>query len=113
MWNALDLSGNELVVSAGSLATISNQLAEGYANGVWNGNGIQSSAAASDSTHLSALGDIINNAPGTSPLYGTGTALGQFNLNSPGANAILVGEGRSFHPVSVRMTAASCTQSVT
>jgi fibronectin-binding autotransporter adhesin len=60
----LDLGNNDMIVKVGastSLATINNQVAQGYNNGNWNGpGGIVSSAAANDTTHLTALGVILN-----------------------------------------------------
>lgn len=68
----LDLSNNDMIVHNGSLATVWNQIAAGYNNGNWNAAaGIVSSAAAADSTHLSALG-VIQNSTNGSP---TGPAL--------------------------------------
>jgi autotransporter-associated beta strand protein len=62
----LDLSNNDLDVPMGNLATITNQVAEGYNGGAWNGpGGIVSSAAAADSTHLTALGVIQNSITGS------------------------------------------------
>ena len=67
----LDLANNDLVVQNGNLATITNQIKEGYNTGAWNGaGGIVSSAAASDTAHLHALGAILNTANGSTPLYG-------------------------------------------
>ncbi len=57
----LDLTNNDLDVQNGNLSTITNQVAEGYNRGNWNGSGgIVSSAAAADTTHLTALGVIQN-----------------------------------------------------
>jgi autotransporter-associated beta strand protein len=62
----LDLSNNDLDVPMGNIATITNQVAEGYNGGAWNGpGGIVSSAAAADSTHLTALGVIQNSITGS------------------------------------------------
>jgi hypothetical protein len=55
----LDLGWNDLVVHNGNLATISNQLTSGFnaAGGSnWNGDGIISSAAGSNTSHLTTLG---------------------------------------------------------
>jgi len=87
----LDLADNDLVVQAGNLATITNQVKQGYSNGTWNGSeGIVSSAAAADSAHLTALGVILNTADGIHALYGSGTSLGQFDGTSPAVNAVLL-----------------------
>jgi autotransporter-associated beta strand protein len=62
----LDLSNNDLIVHSASLATVSNQVLEGYANGTWNGSaGIVSSTAAGNTTHLTAVGVVQNNQSGT------------------------------------------------
>ncbi len=85
----LDLSGNDLIVTSGNLGTINALLGTGYNNGNWNGSGIASSAAASDSTHLTALGSILNNATG-SPLFGSNASQGTFDGVSPAAGAVLI-----------------------
>jgi hypothetical protein len=88
----LDLGGNDLIVSAGNLTTITNQIKSGLnaaASGYWNGNGITSSTAAADAAHLTALGVLLNNAAG-SPVYGTGTFYGPFDGQSPASAAVLV-----------------------
>ncbi len=65
----LDLTGNDLDVPSGTLATVANQVAEGYAGGTWAGaGGIVSSAAAADARQLTALG-VIGNDQGGTPLY--------------------------------------------
>ena len=62
----VDLSNNDMVVQNGSLAQLTNQAAQGFANGNWNGSGgIESSSAAADTLHLTALGVIQNSANGT------------------------------------------------
>ena len=87
----LDLGNNDLDVPAGNLATLTNQIAEGYNGGRWNGaSGIISSAAAANTTHLTTLGVIVNSTSGTTPLYGSGTALGTFDGTSPAATDVLV-----------------------
>ena len=68
----LDLTGNDLDVQSGgtaALATVNTLIAHGYANGTWTGTGITSSAAANDSSHLTAVGVLLNTAGGTMPLY--------------------------------------------
>jgi hypothetical protein len=57
----LDLGNGGLDVSGGTLSAINTEVAQGYANGLWTGDGITSSTAAADSTHLTALGtnDIL------------------------------------------------------
>ena len=93
-WNGqLDLSNNDMDVIGGNLAMITNQIKSGYnagANGNWQGTGIVSSAAAGDSTHLTALG-VIQNDDGTGvPLYGSAGALGLFDGASPAAGDVLI-----------------------
>jgi hypothetical protein len=56
----LDLGSNDLVVTGSPISQVWPLVAGGYAGGKWNGSGIASSAAAGDSTHLTALGVIIN-----------------------------------------------------
>ncbi len=69
----LDLTGNSLIVHGGDLPTMTNQVAQGYANGTWQGSGgITSSTAAANSTHLTALGVIKNDNGYGTPLYGSG-----------------------------------------
>ncbi len=67
----LDLGNNDMDVPGGSLATVTNQVAQGFNGGAWNGSGgITSSAAASDPAHLTAVGVIQNvAADGVTPLY--------------------------------------------
>ncbi len=66
----LDLGNSDMIVHNGNLTTVTSQVGSGYNNGSWNGSGIQSSAAASAPTHLTALGILTNNNGGT-PLYST------------------------------------------
>jgi autotransporter-associated beta strand protein len=71
---SFNLNGN-LIVHGGSLSTINADVAAGYNSGNWNGSGtgaISSTSAASDSTHLTALGVIqnsVNGSPAGSVLY--------------------------------------------
>jgi fibronectin-binding autotransporter adhesin len=93
-WTAtLDVGSTDLDVQNGSLGTITNMVQQGYSNGTWQGSGgITSSAAAADSTHLTALGVIQNTVDGSTPLYGSGTALGLFDGTSPAATNVLIKE---------------------
>jgi autotransporter-associated beta strand protein len=60
----LDLNNNDLIAHNGSLGVITNQIKSGFAGG-WTGTtGITSSAAASNTTHLTALGVIQNSTNG-------------------------------------------------
>ena len=72
----LDLESNAAIIHTGStLGSIIAQLSTGYNNGNWNGSsGIVSSAAAANTTHLTALGAIINDT-GANTGNASGTAL--------------------------------------
>jgi hypothetical protein len=90
----LDLTGNDLVVENGNLAVVSALVKLGFGTSLssyWNGSaGITSSSAAGDTTHLTALGTILNLASGTDTLYGGGGSLGLFDGASPGPSDVLV-----------------------
>ncbi len=58
----LDLAGNDLVVQAGNVTTITALAATAYVGGAWTGYGLTSSAAAADTTHTTAVGVIANSA---------------------------------------------------
>jgi hypothetical protein len=85
----LDLGGNDLIVHGGNLTAVDSLLTTGYANGNWTGNGIASSAAAGDSTHLTALGAISNNLGSGNTLYG-GSGQPLFDGQAPLATDILI-----------------------
>ncbi len=68
---AIDIGSNDFVVNNGNLASIRSMVASGYNGGAWTGAGIDSSTAAADSKHLTALGVIQNSVDGTP----TGTVL--------------------------------------
>ena len=57
----LDLKNNAVIVRSGNFATIQGYVITGYNGGAWDGYGINSSSAASDPDHLTAVG-VINNA---------------------------------------------------
>jgi autotransporter-associated beta strand protein len=87
----LDLNNNALIIHNTSLGAVTALLKRGYGNGTWNGStGIASTTAASDSTHLTALGVILNNTDGSTPLYGEGAVYGDFINLSPLATDVLV-----------------------
>jgi endonuclease/exonuclease/phosphatase family metal-dependent hydrolase len=90
----LDLTTNDMDIVQGNLASITNQIREGFNGGKWNGSaGIISSAAAGSSSHLTALGVILNSADGTpsgAPIYGNGTTLGTFDGASPANTDVLI-----------------------
>ncbi len=83
----LDLSNNDLIVHNGNLANITNQIAQGYNSGQWNGvSGISSSTAAANTTYLTALGVILN-----ANTYGSSIgSLGLFDGTSPVSTDVLV-----------------------
>ena len=67
----LDLTGtNDLIAHNGSLSQITNQIKSGYASNWQGSTGITSSAAAADSTRLTALGAIQNSINGTPRRHG-------------------------------------------
>ena len=79
----LDLGGNDMIVHGGDLPTITNQIKSGFNqsnSGFWNGQGITSSAAAADSSKLTAVG-VISDSNG---LYSS------FDGQSVGSSDILV-----------------------
>ncbi len=83
----LDLRDNDLVLPGASLATVTNQIAQGFSGGTWNGNGgIISSVAATDPSHLTTLG-VIGNNQGGGALYTNGNT---FDTTTPGAGDVLV-----------------------
>jgi len=70
----LELANNDLDVPGGNLTTITDQVKQGFNNGTWTGTeGIVSTSAATDTTHLTALGVIQNSIDqnGGSALYST------------------------------------------
>ena len=68
----VNLNNNDVVVTGGSLATITSQAAQGYNGGGWNGTGgIVSTTAAGDTSYLTAVGVIQNNTGSGSALYTT------------------------------------------
>jgi hypothetical protein len=86
---SLDLTGNDLIVHNGDPTAITSLVANGYNSGSWSGRGVTSSAAAADSSHLTALGVELNN-DGGQPIFGNGTALGLFDGKSPALTDVLV-----------------------
>jgi YD repeat-containing protein len=66
---SLDLGNGYLIVHGGNLPTLTNQIKSGFNNGQWNGTGIESASAATDSTHLTAVGVLANNTGGSTPIY--------------------------------------------
>jgi hypothetical protein len=88
----LDVTNNGIDITTGSTADITNQLRSGYNNGNWNGNsGILSSNAAADTSHLTAVGMLVNNNGSGHPFYGTGgTVASTFNGIVPATGDILL-----------------------
>jgi alpha-tubulin suppressor-like RCC1 family protein len=87
-WSSLlNVNNNDLDLAESSLATVTDQVRQGFANGTWNGpGGIISTSAGKDTTHLTALGIIQNNQSGTAIF----SSSHQFDGTSPGASDILV-----------------------
>jgi autotransporter-associated beta strand protein len=79
----LDLASNDLVVKNGSIGTITNQIETGYKSGAFNGNGIISTTARNNSSHLTAIGAILNTGP-AGAIYST------FDNQPVGASDVLV-----------------------
>ena len=69
---SLDVGKNDLDLSGPSVSSVTASVATGYNAGNWNGPGIISSAAAQNSSHLTALGVIANDNGSGTPLYGSG-----------------------------------------
>ena len=99
----IDLNNNDLVVQksnnatvGGNLSAVTTLLTTGYNGGAWNGtSGILSSAAATNSSHLTTLGVIVNDSKGVagggSPLYGaSGTIATTFGGATPALDDVLV-----------------------
>jgi autotransporter-associated beta strand protein len=88
----LDLANNDADIVGGNITNVIDQLHQGYnsATAPWTGQGIISSTAGANTTHLTALGAIVNSTDGATPLYGSGTSLGTFDGASPGATDVLI-----------------------
>jgi hypothetical protein len=71
----LDLNDNDLIVVNGGTAPVQAQINSARNSGAWNGSGITSSAAATNSAHSTTLG-VLTGAEYTS-VGGTGTFSGQ------------------------------------
>ncbi len=66
-----DLGNGDLDVQNGNLMTITSQLRQGYNGGGWNASEGITSSAATDTTHLTALGVMQNTTDGVHAFYGT------------------------------------------
>ena len=87
----LDLTDNSLIVNNGDLSALSAQVEAGYNFGNWNStSGIVSSAAAADTSHLTAVGVLLNDDGAGHPLYGSGGVLGLFSGQNPATYAVLI-----------------------
>jgi hypothetical protein len=91
----LDLGSDDLDLVNGALSTTTNQIAEGFNSGQWNGAGITSSAAASNSSHITALGIMSNSGNAlagisNTGIYGANTLGGLFDGYSPGPTDVLI-----------------------
>ena len=82
---ALDLTGEGLDVPGGTLAAVTAMAAQGYASGRWNGGGIDSSTAAANPSHNTAIGLIQNNQGGT-PIF---SSTNLFDGVAPAASDVL------------------------
>jgi len=88
----LDLNNNDLIVKGGVLSNVLSQVKSGFnANvGYWNGNGILSTSAATDTKFLTTLGAIPNNDGKGNPIYGATAPYGLFDGQSPAITDVLV-----------------------
>jgi fibronectin-binding autotransporter adhesin len=67
--SSFNLTNNDMVIHGGSLSAIQAEIATGFNGGAWTGTGIDSSTAASDSTHLTAVGVMLNTNATGSAIY--------------------------------------------
>ena len=79
----LDVTSDSASIAGSSLASINAVVQQGFNGGKWNGSGIVSSTAASDSKHLTAVGVIQNNQSGTA-IYNAGNLFHGVLNPSPG-----------------------------
>jgi autotransporter-associated beta strand protein len=88
----VDLNNNGLDARAGNYSDINTQLTTGFNGGGWNGaSGIVSTDAATDTTHLTTLGILLNDNGSGTPLYGANGSIGAlFNGVAPLDGDVLV-----------------------
>jgi autotransporter-associated beta strand protein len=87
----LDIANNALDITSQSLATVSAAVASAYKAGTWTGPGITSSLAASNSSHLTAVGVMINDTTANTSGSLSGTAIySAFDGGTPNDGDILV-----------------------
>ncbi len=88
-----DLTKNDLVLHAQSLASVTAMVAQGYnltGGGNWQGtSGITSSTAAADTSHLTAVGVISDTDSNGNQVYGSGS-LNRLDGYSPSPSDVLV-----------------------
>ncbi len=85
----LDVTSNDLVIKNGSLSDVTNEVKAGFANGAENGQGVVSSAAQQNTSHLTAIGVIMNDDGSGHAIYGAGTTSGLFDGANPGTADVL------------------------
>ena len=86
----LDLGNNDMDITSGDINQITNQVAQGYnlAGGAkFNGQGIISTVAATDSRHLTTLGVISNTDGNGNAIF---TTANPFDGVTPGASDVLI-----------------------
>ncbi len=81
----LDLGGNDLIIPGGDIGAVSAALSTGFNAGTWDGAGIDSSAASTDSAHLTAIASMVNNDG-----HGNAGFVGMFDGVTPAINDVLV-----------------------
>jgi autotransporter-associated beta strand protein len=91
----LDLKDNDMVIHGSTLAAVQLLVKSGLnqaGGGYWNGPGIASSTAASDTSYLTTLAVIQNDNGSGNPLYSTasGSALGSFDGQTTTTSDILI-----------------------
>jgi hypothetical protein len=69
--STFDVGNNDLVIHSGTVSAVQVEVATGFNGGAWNGSGIISTVAASDSTHLTAVGVMQNTNPTGGAIYST------------------------------------------
>jgi hypothetical protein len=63
--SSINLANDDMIVHGGNLTTINSLVQSGYGNGTWQGTGINSTSAAADTSHLTALGAVQATSAGT------------------------------------------------
>jgi fibronectin-binding autotransporter adhesin len=94
----LNITNHAIDLPGADLPTIGALVASGYSDGAWNGTGIDSSAAANDTTHTTTVGVILNNDGDGNPIYTNPglvmppdkKRLGLFQGDNPQVNDVLI-----------------------